>query len=169
MKTPLSEDDVRTLHAGDTVLLSGFLYTARDAAHKRLIEHMDKGEDLPFDVKGHVVYYVGPTPAKQGKVIGSAGPTTSYRMDAYTPQLIAKGLKGMIGKGSRSHNVVESLKKNTAVYFVAVGGAGALIARCIKKVDIVAYPDLGPEAIRRIEVDEFPVIVANDCYGGNLF
>ncbi|MEA3420748.1 MAG: Fe-S-containing hydro-lyase, partial [Acidobacteriota bacterium] len=141
----------------------------RDAAHKRLIELIDNGEELPFNVKGQIIYYAGPAPASPGKVIGSAGPTTSYRMDPYAPKLIAMGLKGMIGKGPRSMDVIEAMKKYKAVYFVAVGGAGALISQCIKKVDIVAYEDLGPEAIRCLQVEDFPVIVANDYYGRDLF
>jgi len=169
LKTPFTNGDVEKLKIGDKVLLSGVIYTGRDAGHKRLGELLDKGEELPFDLGGQVIYYVGPTPAKPGRVIGSAGPTTSYRMDSYTPALIAKGLKGMIGKGPRGPEVIEALKRQRAVYFAAVGGAGALIARCIKKVNIVAYQDLGPEAIRRLEVEDFPVIVANDCKGRDLF
>lgn len=167
--TPLKDSDVEKLKAGDKVLLSGIVYTARDAAHKRLAELLDRGQDLPFDIRGQILYYVGPTPAKPGRIIGSCGPTTSYRMDPYTPSLITKGLKGMIGKGPRSKEVIEALKRYKAVYFVAVGGAGALIAQCIKKLDIVAYQDLGPEAIQRLEVEDFPLIVANDCYGQDLF
>lgn len=167
--TPLKDSDVEKLKAGDKVLLSGVVYTARDAAHQRLAELLRKGEDLPIDIRGQILYYVGPTPAKPGKIIGSCGPTTSYRMDSYTPSLITKGLKGMIGKGPRSKEVIEALKRHKAVYFVAVGGAGALIAQCIKKLDIVAFQDLGPEAIQRLEVEDFPLIVANDSYGKDLF
>ena len=169
LETPLINEQVLKLHVGDRVLLNGVIYTGRDAAHKRLIELINTNKELPLNVNGQVMYYVGPTPARPGKVIGSAGPTTSYRMDAYAPALIERGLKGMIGKGFRSPLVIEAMKKYTSVYFVAVGGAGALIARCIKKVDIVAYEDLGPEAIRRLEVENFPLIVGNDCHGGNLF
>lgn len=167
--TPFANKDIEKLKIGDKVFLNGVLYTARDAAHKRLIELIEKGKELPFDIKGQIIYYAGPAPARPGKVIGPVGPTTSYRMDPYTPKLIEKGLRGMIGKGSRGPQVVEALKKYRAIYFTAVGGTAALISQCIKKVDIVAYPDLGPEAIRRLEVEEFPVIVANDCYGGDLF
>lgn len=166
---PFSDADVEKLRAGDKVLITGVLYTARDAAHKRLIDLLDKGAELPFDIKGQAVYYVGPTPAKPGQVIGSAGPTTSGRMDAYTPRLIELGLKVVIGKGARSKDVIESLKRNKAVYLAAVGGAAALIARSIKKAEIIAYEDLGPEAIRRLEVVDFPAIVVNDVHGGDLF
>ena len=166
---PLTDKDVEKLKAGDKVLITGVLYTARDAAHKRFIELLDKGEKLPFDVKGQLIYYVGPTPAKPGQVIGSAGPTTSGRMDAYTPRLLELGLKGTIGKGQRSAEVVEAMKKYKAVYLAAVGGAAALIAKTIKKAEIVAYEDLGPEAIRRLEVVDFPAIVVNDINGNDLF
>jgi len=166
---PLTDADTAGLKAGDKVLITGVLYTARDAAHKRLIDLLDKGEKLPFDLKGQIIYYVGPTPPKPGQVIGSAGPTTSGRMDAYTPRLLDLGLKGMVGKGARNNQVVESIKKNGAVYMAAVGGAAALIARSIKKAEIIAYEDLGPEAIRRLEVVDFPAIVVNDSEGGDLF
>lgn len=166
---PLADKDVEALKAGDKVLITGVIYTARDAAHKRLIELLDAGKALPIDVKGQLIYYVGPTPEKPGQVIGSAGPTTSGRMDAYAPRLLDLGLKGMIGKGARNKNVLDSMKKNKAVYFAAVGGAAALIARSIKKAEIVAYEDLGPEAIRRLEVVDFPAIVVNDMHGGDLF
>ncbi|MBI5235258.1 MAG: Fe-S-containing hydro-lyase [Deltaproteobacteria bacterium] len=166
---PLSDADVLSLKAGDKVLISGVMYTARDAAHKRLIELLDRGEKLPFDIKGQIVYYVGPTPAKPGAIIGSAGPTTSGRMDAYTPRLLDLGLKGMVGKGARSKEVLDAMNRNKAVYLAAVGGAAALIARSIKKAEIIAYEDLGPEAIRRLEVVDFPAIVVNDASGGDLF
>ena len=166
---PLTFADVDKLRAGDKVLITGVLYTARDAAHKRLIELLDNGGKLPFDIKGQIIYYVGPTPAKPGEVIGSAGPTTSGRMDAYSPRLLDLGLKGMIGKGARSKEVREAMKRNKSVYFAAVGGAAALIARTIKKAEIIAYEDLGPEAIRRLEVENFPAIVVNDVFGGDLF
>jgi len=169
IKTPLTDADVERLKAGDKVLITGVLYTARDAAHKRLIELLDKGGKLPFDLKGALVYYVGPTPAMPGQVIGSAGPTTSGRMDAYTPRLLALGLKGTIGKGQRSKEVLDAMKKHRAVYLAAVGGAAALIARTIKKAEVIAYEDLGAEAVRRLEVVDFPAIVANDCRGGDLF
>ena len=166
---PLTDKDVEKLKAGDKVLITGVLYTARDAAHKRFIELLDKGEKLPIDVKGQLIYYVGPTPEKPGQVIGSAGPTTSGRMDVYTPRLLELGLKGTIGKGQRSADVVEAMKKYKAVYLAAVGGAAALIAKTIKKAEIVAYEDLGPEAIRRLEVVDFPAIVVNDINGNDLF
>lgn len=167
--TPLTEEKVRDLKAGDTVLLSGVIYTGRDAAHKRLVELLDKGEQLPIDVKDSVIYYVGPTPAKEGQPIGSAGPTTSYRMDDYTPALLDQGLRGMIGKGLRNEKVVESMKKNKAVYFGAIGGAAALIGKCVKKAEVVTYEDLGAEAIRRLEIEDMPVVVVIDCEGNNLY
>lgn len=169
LNTPLKDEDVERLNIGDRVLLSGILYTGRDAAHKRLFDLIREGKPLPFDIKGQVVYYVGPTPAPPGKVFGSAGPTTSYRMDAYSPALIEKGLKGMIGKGMRSDSVKEAMKKYKAVYFAATGGAGALLTKRIKKAEIIAYEDLGPEAIRRLEVEDFPVIVINDIRGNDLY
>lgn len=167
--TPLTEEKVRDLKAGDTVLLSGVIYTGRDAAHKRLVELLDKGEQLPIYVKDSVIYYVGPTPAKEGQPIGSAGPTTSYRMDDYTPALLEQGLRGMIGKGLRNEKVVESMKKNKAVYFGAIGGAAALIGKCVKKAEVVTYEDLGAEAIRRLEIEDMPVVVVIDCEGNNLY
>ncbi len=169
IKTPLTDDVVLDLRVGDRVLITGYLYTARDSAHKRLFELIEKGEPLPIDIKGQIIYYVGPAPAKPGQVIGSAGPTTSGRMDKYTPKLHELGLKATIGKGQRNEAVKEALKKFKAVYFVAVGGAGALLARCIKSVEPVAYEDLGPESIKRLYVEDFPVIVANDAYGGDIF
>ncbi|MFQ5905800.1 MAG: Fe-S-containing hydro-lyase [bacterium] len=169
LTTPLSDKDVTNLRAGDKVLLSGTLYTARDAAHKRLVELIKKSEPLPVDVKGQVIYYVGPAPAKPGRAIGSAGPTTSYRMDPYTPILIEQGLKGMIGKGPRGEIVMDAMKKHHAVYLAAVGGAAALIARSVTRSEVVAYEDLGAEAIRRLEVKDMPLIVAQDCHGGNLY
>jgi fumarate hydratase subunit beta len=167
--TPLTDETVESLKAGDNVLISGTVYTARDAAHKRLVELLEKGENLPFDIKGQIIYFVGPTPAKPGKVIGSAGPTTSYRMNAYTPHLIGAGQKGMIGKGEMSSEVAGMMKKHKAVYFAAVGGAGALIARSITEAEIIAYEDLGAEAIRKLTVKDFPAVVAMDCHGGNLY
>jgi fumarate hydratase subunit beta len=169
LETPLDNSTIEKLKAGDKVRISGILYTARDAAHKRLIEMIESGKDLPFDVKGQLLYYVGPTPAKPGQVIGSAGPTTSYRMDTYAPTLIKMGLKGTIGKGSRSKEVIEAMKMYKAVYFAAVGGAAALIAKTIKKVEIIAFEDLGTEAIRKMEVEHFPAIVVNDTNGGDLY
>ncbi|MDM8000025.1 MAG: Fe-S-containing hydro-lyase, partial [Dehalococcoidia bacterium] len=165
LTTPLTDTDLRGLHAGDGVLLSGTVYTARDAAHLRMFELLREGKPLPLDLAGQVIYYVGPAPARPGRVIGSAGPTTSGRMDAYAPALMKNGLKGMIGKGARSRPVVEAMKKYGAVYFGATGGAGALLARCIKKAEVLAYEDLGPEAIRRLEVEDLPLVVINDVYG----
>lgn len=169
LTTPLSDADVEGLAAGDQVLLTGTVYTARDAAHARLVDLVNQGDPLPFDLAGQVIYFVGPTPAPPGRPIGSAGPTTSYRMDSYSPTLIALGLKGMIGKGKRSAEVLEALKKHKAVYFGATGGAAALIAKRIVASEIVAYEDLGPEAIRRLEVVDFPVTVINDCRGGDAY
>lgn len=169
LTTPLSTQDVEKLNIGDKVLLSGVLYTGRDAAHKRLFDLITDEKELPIDIQGQVIYYVGPTPAKPGKPIGSAGPTTSYRMDSFAPKLIELGLKGMIGKGNRSQAVIDAMKQYKAVYFGATGGAGALIAKRIKKAEIVAYPDLGPEAIRRLEVEDFPVTVVNDTKGNDLY
>jgi len=169
MNTPLTDEDVERLRIGDIVLLSGVVYTARDAAHKRLVELLEKDAELPIDIEGQVIYYVGPAPAKPGYPIGPAGPTTSYRMDPYAPLLMKHGLKGMIGKGNRGEEVKESMKKYKAVYFAATGGAAALIAKRITSSEVVAYEDLGPEAIRKLEVADFPLIVANDCWGGDLF
>ena len=167
--TPLTLEKTRDLHCGDNVLISGVIYTGRDAAHKRLVELLQQGKELPLDVKDAIIYYVGPAPAQPGKVIGSAGPTTSYRMDAYAPALLDIGLKGMIGKGKRSPEVIESMKKNGAVYFGAIGGAGALLAKCIKKAEVIAYEDLGAEAIRRLEVEYLPAVVIIDSEGNNLY
>jgi len=167
--TPLTDDTVSRLKAGDQVSISGVLYTARDAAHKRLVALLDEGKELPFDIKGAVIYYVGPSPAKPGNVVGSAGPTTSYRMDAYSERLMEVGMKGMIGKGARAQNVVDAMVKHKAVYFAAIGGAAALIARSIKSVELIAYEDLGPEAIRRMEVEDFRAVVINDIHGADLY
>jgi len=169
LKTPLKDNVLERLKVGDKVFLNGVIYTARDAAHARLVELLKKGEETPFPLEGQVIYYVGPTPSKPGQVIGSAGPTTSYRMDPFAPLLLKNGLKGMIGKGARSEEVRESIKKFRAVYFAAVGGAAALISRSIKKAEVIAYPELGPEAVRKIEVQNFPVIVINDIYGNDLY
>ncbi|MFC1562757.1 Fe-S-containing hydro-lyase [candidate division KSB1 bacterium] len=166
---PLTDEVVRELKAGDEVLINGIVYTARDAAHKRLVELLDEGKSLPIDVKGQIIYYVGPSPARAGKPIGSAGPTTAYRMDAYAPRLLEIGLKGMIGKGERGENVVEAMKKHGAVYFASTGGAAALIAKSIVSAKIVAYEDLGPEAIRELEVKDFPAVVAQDSHGNNVY
>ena len=159
---PITDEVVSELKAGDYVYISGTIYTARDAAHKRMYESLIKGEDIPIELKNNIIYYLGPSPARDGQVIGSAGPTTSSRMDKYTPLLLEKGLKGMIGKGKRSLEVKESMKKNNAVYFAAIGGAGALLSKCIKKAEVIAYDDLGTEAIRRLEVENLPVIVVID-------
>lgn len=167
--TPLTIEKVEDLKAGDSVFLTGYIYTARDAAHKRLVELLEKGEDLPFDIENQIIYYVGPTPAKEGMPIGSAGPTTSYRMDPYTPKLLDKGLKGMIGKGKRSDEVVESMKKNKAIYFAAIGGAAALTAKCVKSSELIAYDDLGAEAIRKLYVEDLPLIVVIDSKGNNYY
>lgn len=169
IEVPLRDGMERELRAGDYVYMTGTIYTARDAAHKRMYDAMLNGEVLPFDVKGETIYYLGPTPAREGQVIGSAGPTTSSRMDKYTPLLIEKGLKGMIGKGRRSDAVIDSMKKNGAVYFAAVGGAGALLSKCITGSEVIAYEDLGTEAIRRLTVKDFPAIVVIDSEGNNLY
>ena len=169
LKTPLTDQDVEKLKIGDKVLLTGVIYTGRDAAHKRLFDLIMAGKELPVDIRGQVIYYVGPAPAKPGKPIGSAGPTTSYRMDAFAPKLMELGLKGMIGKGNRGAEVVEAMKTHKAVYFGATGGAGALLARSIKKAEVVAWEDLGPEAIQRMEVEDFPVVVINDTKGNDLY
>ena len=167
--TPLDDAAIERLHAGDRVLLNGVIYTARDAAHKRLFDLLQAGKPLPVDLRGQVIYYVGPTPAKPGHVIGSAGPTTSGRMDAYAPALIAQGLKGMIGKGQRNKDVRNAMIEHKAVYFGATGGAAALLSRKIVKAEVIAYEDLGAEAIYRLEVRDFPVIVINDIYGEDLY
>ena len=166
--TPLNQEVLEDLKSGDQVLISGIIYTARDAAHKRLIECLENNESLPFDVKDQIIYYVGPTPTKPGQAFGSAGPTTAYRMDAYTPQLIAIGLRGMIGKGKRNQEVKDAIKGN-ATYFAAVGGAAALMGKCVVKSEIIAYEDLGAEAIRKLEVKDLPVIVVNDIHGNDLY
>jgi fumarate hydratase subunit beta len=169
LQTPLTYDQIKDLKAGDQVSITGVIYSARDAAHKIMVDSLHANLPLPIDVEGQIIYYAGPTPAKPGRVIGSCGPTTSGRMDAYSPEMMEQGLKGMIGKGPRSKAVIESMKKNKAVYFAAIGGAAALITDTIKKVDIVAYEELGPEAIRRMEVVDYPCIVAVDCEGNDLY
>ena len=169
IQTPFTREDARSLKAGDTCLITGVIYTARDAAHKRLCELAAQGRELPVDMKDAVIYFVGPTPAMPGQAIGSAGPTTSYRMDAYSPTLIALGQTGMIGKGKRGPEVIAAMKEHGAVYFGATGGCGALLSKCIKKAEIVAYEDLGAEAIRRLEVEDFPVTVIIDSEGNNLY
>ncbi|MBS4025987.1 MAG: Fe-S-containing hydro-lyase [Clostridia bacterium] len=166
---PLTDEQAASLKVGEQVYFTGTIYTARDAAHKKLVDLITAGEPLPFDLTGQVIYYVGPSPAKPGKPIGSAGPTTSYRMDAYTPKLIENGLKGMIGKGSRDQTVIDAMVKNKAVYFAAVGGAAALIAKTVTKAEVIAYPELGPEAIFKLEVEKLPVIVVNDVSGEDLY
>ncbi len=167
--SPLTDGELENLRAGDSVLLTGIIYVARDTAHKRMAEALDEGKPLPFDIKGQTIYYMGPSPARPGQAIGAAGPTTSGRMDAYSVRLIAEGLKGMIGKGMRTQAVKDAIKKYKAVYMGAIGGAGALISKSIKKCEIVAYEELGAEAIRRLEVEDFPVTVINDTYSGDLY
>ena len=167
--TPLSDTDVASLKAGDRVRLTGVIYTARDAAHGRLLPLIERGEKLPIDVKGAIIYYTGPTPAQPGDVVGAIGPTTASRMDAFTPALLALGLKGTMGKGYRGQPVKDALREHRAVYLGAIGGAGAVLSRHVKKLEIVAYADLGTEAIRRLEVEAFPAIVINDCHGGDLY
>ncbi|MGN0808982.1 MAG: Fe-S-containing hydro-lyase [Christensenellales bacterium] len=169
IELPITRESVRNIKSGESLLLSGVIYTARDAAHKRLVELVEKGEELPFDIKDSTIYYVGPTPAKPGQAIGSAGPTTSYRMDAYSPTLIREGETGMIGKGKRSPEVIAAMKVYGAVYFAAIGGAGALLSNCIKSAEIVAYEDLGAEAVRRLVVEDLPVVCVIDCEGNNLY
>lgn len=169
ISAPIKKEELITLHAGDYVYISGTIYSARDAAHKRMYETMLEGKEIPFSLEDNIIYYLGPTPAKEGQVIGSAGPTTSSRMDKYTPFLLENGLNGMIGKGKRNQEVIDAIVKNKAVYFAAVGGAGALLSKCIKKSEIIAYEDLGTEAIRKMEVENFPVIVVIDSYGNNLY
>lgn len=169
IETPLTEEKIASLQAGDFVYLSGIVYTARDAAHKRIYEAMLRNEPIPLELKNNIIYYLGPSPAREGQVIGSAGPTTSSRMDKYTPLLLENGLKGMIGKGRRSQEVINSMYQNHAVYFAAIGGAGALLSKCIKKSEIVAYEDLGTEAVRRLEVENLPVIVVIDQNKRNMY
>lgn len=167
--TPLDDAQVAKLHAGDTVLITGIIYSARDSAHKKLVDLLDEGKPLPIDLKGQLIYYVGPSPTRPGKVIGSAGPTTSGRMNAYAPRLLEQGSRGMIGKGEMNAKVGEALKQYKGVYLAAVGGAAALIAKSIKKSEVVAYPELGAEAISRMEVEDFPAIVVQDSHGGNAY
>jgi len=169
IKLPLTDKVIAELKAGDNVLLTGVIYVARDTAHKRIVEALNKGQSPPFGIKGQTIYYMGPAPAKPGNAIGAAGPTTSYRMDSFSPRLMEVGLKGMIGKGQRSQAVLDAIKKYKAVYFAAIGGAGALISKRIKKADLIAYEDLGAEAVRKLEVEDFPVTVINDIYGGDLY
>lgn len=169
LKLPLNDEDIKNLKVGDRVLLTGYMYTGRDAAHKRLIETLNSEEKLPIEIKDEIIYYVGPSPEKDGDIIGSAGPTTSYRMDSYTPALMELGLRGSIGKGNRSKEVIESIIRNNGIYFGAIGGAAALISKSIKKAELIAYEDLGTEAIRRLYVEDFPVIVVIDNKGNNLY
>lgn len=166
---PITKEIAKELHSGDYVYISGTIYTARDAAHKRMNETLEKGEKLPFDIENQLIYYMGPSPAREGRAIGSAGPTTASRMDKYAPTLLDLGLGGMIGKGKRSQAVKDAIVRNDAVYFAAVGGAGALLSKCIKKAEVIAYDDLGTEAIRRLEVENLPAIVVIDCQGNNLY
>ena len=169
IKAPITKEIAGSLHAGDYVYITGTIYTARDAAHKRLDEALSKGEDLPIDIKNHAIYYMGPSPAREGRPIGSAGPTTASRMDKYAPKLLDLGLTAMIGKGKRSKEVLDAIVRNGSVYLAAVGGAGALLSKCIKSSEVVAYEDLGTEAIRKLQVEDFPVIVVVDCQGNNLY
>ena len=169
IETPLTKEKVKELQAGDYVYITGTIYTARDAAHKRMTEELAEGKELPFAIEDQILYYLGPTPNREGQVIGSAGPTTSSRMDKYAPTLLELGQTGMIGKGKRNEDVISSMKKNTAVYFAAVGGAGALLSQCIKKSEVIAYEDLGTEAIRKLYVENLPVITVIDCEGNNLY
>ncbi len=169
LTTPLTAEDTKQLKAGDTVLLNGTIFTARDAAHKRLVELLEKGEDLPFDIEGSVIYFVGPTPPKPGDPIGSAGPTTSYRMDSYSPTMLKYGSKGMIGKGKRNQDVKDACVEYDGIYFGATGGAGALLGKKITSAEVIAYPELGPEAVRKITVKDFPVTVINDTHGNDLY
>lgn len=169
IQTPLTKEMIRTLHAGDMVYITGTVYSARDAAHKKMTELLDQGRPLPFDLKGSIIYYLGPTPAREGQVIGSAGPTTSSRMDKYTPRLLSLGLSGMIGKGRRSPEVIRAIREETAVYFAAVGGAGALLSKCIKSSKVIAFDELGTEAVREMYVEDFPVIVAVDAAGTDIY
>lgn len=169
IKAPISKEDALSLKLGDYVYITGTIYTARDAAHKRMQEALDRGEPLPIDLKNNIIYYMGPSPAREGRPIGSAGPTTASRMDRYTPQLLDLGLGGMIGKGKRSPEVIEGIVRNGAVYFAAVGGAGALLSKCITKSEVIAYDDLGTEAVRRLTVENFPAIVVIDAEGNNLY
>jgi fumarate hydratase subunit beta len=169
LTTPLTDEDIAKLKAGDRVLINGVIYIARDAAHKRMIELLDAGKELPFDIRGQIIYYAGPAPAKPGAVIGSCGPTTSYRMDPYAPKLIQQGLRGMIGKGMRSDEVKQAMMTHKAVYFAAIGGLGALLAKTVRESEIIAYPDLGPEAVRRLVVENFPAIAAIDIHGEDIY
>jgi fumarate hydratase subunit beta len=169
IRAPLGEDDIHSLRAGEQVLLSGVVYTARDAAHARLVEAVAAGQELPFPLAGQVLYYTGPCPAPPGRAVGSCGPTTSGRMDCYTPPLLARGLKGMIGKGERSAEVVEAIRRHRAVYLVTIGGAGAYLARCVRSAEVVAYPELGTEAVRRLEIEDLPCVVAIDAEGNDMF
>lgn len=169
IKAPIDDEVVNSLKAGDYVYITGTIYTARDAAHKRMYEAINNGESIPFELNNNIIYYLGPSPAREGQVIGSAGPTTSSRMDKYTPLLLEHGLKGMIGKGKRSNEVIKSMHKNNAVYFAAIGGAGALLSKCIKKAEVIAYDDLGTEAIRKLEVENLPTIVVIDNQENNMY
>ena len=169
INSPISDEDAKSLHSGDYVYITGTIYTARDAAHKRMAEALAAGQPLPIDMKNNIIYYMGPSPAREGRPIGSAGPTTASRMDKYAPDLLDLGLKGMIGKGKRSQAVIDGIVRNGAVYFAAVGGAGAILSKCIKKSTVIAYDDLGTEAIRELEVEKLPVVVVIDSEGNNLY
>ncbi len=169
IQAPVSKEELKTLRAGDYIYITGTIYTARDAAHKRMDDALKKGRTFPVDIKNQIIYYMGPSPAREGRPIGSAGPTTASRMDKYTPKLLDLGLGAMIGKGKRSPQVLEAIKRNRSVYFAAVGGAGAILSKCIRSAEVVAYEDLGTEAVRRLEVEDFPAIVVADCEGNNLY
>ena len=169
IKSPIDENLIKDLKTGTKVLITGTIYSARDAAHLKMVQALEKGEELPFDIRGQTIYYMGPSPARPGHVIGSAGPTTASRMDGYTPQLLSKGLRAIIGKGNRSSEVIQALKKYNAVYLVTFGGAGALISKCIKKAEVIAYPELAAEAVMRLKIEDLPAIVANDIYGNDMY
>ena len=169
IKSPIDENLIKDLKTGTKVLITGTIYSARDAAHLKMVQALEKGEELPFDIRGQTIYYMGPSPARPGQTIGSAGPTTSGRMDGYTPQLLSKGLRAIIGKGNRSSEVIQALKKYNAVYLVTFGGAGALISKCIKKAEVIAYPELAAEAVMRLKIEDLPAIVANDIYGNDMY
>lgn len=169
LTTPLKKEDIEKLKAGDIVILSGTIYSCRDAAHKRFIQALDEGGSLPFDIEGQIIYYMGPSPAPEGKIIGACGPTTSYRMDAYAPRLYSLGMAGSMGKGKRNQEVIDAMKEHKGIYLLAVGGAGALSSKCVKNLEIIAYEDLGPEAVRKLEIENMSLLIVNDCYGGELY
>ncbi len=169
LTTPLKKEDIEKLKAGDLILLSGVIYSCRDAAHKRFMQTLDEGGELPFDIEGQIIYYMGPSPAPEGKIIGACGPTTSYRMDAYAPRLYGLGMAGSMGKGKRAKEVVDAMVEHKGIYLLATGGAGALSSKCVKSLEIIAYEELGPEAVRKLEIENMPVLVVNDCHGDELY